>query len=149
MSQPVYIAGVGMTPFMSPKKSAAGSSNPEGDYFDQGVGCYVFGDSAGMLNVCFIRSGLLESPSTTFTTTAALEAQGFTWPTNLFMPVRQIVFWLWDFVNCILELFLAFTRIAKILWVGFSLKISKLPKSFNRGSDWSSSSCLSIRALPE
>jgi sterol carrier protein 2 len=72
--QPVYIAGVGMTPFMSPKKSAAGSSNPEGDYFnqavsacvkalldagityddvDQGVGCYVFGDSAGAQRVFY------------------------------------------------------------------------------------------------
>ncbi|KAI7978437.1 hypothetical protein EIK77_001961, partial [Talaromyces pinophilus] len=64
---PVYVAGVGMTPFQSPKKSAASAANPAGDYFDlavsacvkalldagltyddvdQGVGCYVFGDSA-------------------------------------------------------------------------------------------------------
>jgi sterol carrier protein 2 len=67
MSESVYIAGVGMTPFLSPKKSATSAKNPEGDYFDlavaagvkalldagitfdevdQGVGCYVFGDSA-------------------------------------------------------------------------------------------------------
>ncbi|KAF9888955.1 sterol carrier protein 2 [Aspergillus nanangensis] len=71
---PVYIAGVGMTPFQSPKKSAASSSNPEGDYFnlavsacvkalldagitydevDQGVGSYVFGDSAGAQRVFY------------------------------------------------------------------------------------------------
>ena len=75
MSRPdVYIAGVGMTPFQSPKKSAANTSNPEGDYFnlavsacikalldaginyddvDQGVGCYVFGDSAGAQRVFY------------------------------------------------------------------------------------------------
>lgn len=73
-SSPVYIAGVGMTPFQSPKKSAANASNPEGDYFDlavsagvkalvdsginyddvdQGVGCYVFGDSAGAQRVFY------------------------------------------------------------------------------------------------
>ncbi|KAJ5278669.1 hypothetical protein N7478_004041 [Penicillium angulare] len=73
-SPPVFIAGVGMTPFQSPQKSAANSSNPEGDYFnlaisacvkalldaginyddvDQGVGCYVFGDSAGAQRVFY------------------------------------------------------------------------------------------------
>ncbi|KAI3198393.1 hypothetical protein CBS147311_6419 [Penicillium roqueforti] len=73
-ASPVYIVGVGMTPFQSPKKSAATSSNPEGDYFnlavsacvkalldaginyddvDQGVGCYVFGDSAGAQRVFY------------------------------------------------------------------------------------------------
>lgn len=61
-----FVAGVGMTPFNSPKKSASLASNPDSDYFDlaveagvkalldagitydkvdQGVGCYVFGDS--------------------------------------------------------------------------------------------------------
>ncbi|RMZ83431.1 hypothetical protein DV737_g1595, partial [Chaetothyriales sp. CBS 132003] len=66
MVSSTYIAGVGMTPFNSPKKSAAQSRDPGSDYFDlgveagvkalldagitydevdQGIGCYVFGDS--------------------------------------------------------------------------------------------------------
>jgi sterol carrier protein 2 len=66
MSSKTFVAGVGMTPFKSPKKSASSSRNPDSDYFDlaveaavkalldagvtyddvdSGVGCYVFGDS--------------------------------------------------------------------------------------------------------
>ncbi|KAH8662438.1 putative lipid-transfer protein, mitochondrial precursor [Xylariales sp. PMI_506] len=66
MSKKTFVAGVGMTPFNSPKKSASLASDPDSDYFDlaveagvkalldagltyddvdQGVGCYVFGDS--------------------------------------------------------------------------------------------------------
>jgi sterol carrier protein 2 len=66
MSSATYIAGVGMTPFNSPKKSASLATNPDSDYLDlaveagvkalldagltydsvdQGVGSYVFGDS--------------------------------------------------------------------------------------------------------
>ncbi|KAL2203670.1 putative lipid-transfer protein, mitochondrial precursor [Sarocladium strictum] len=62
----VFVVGVGMTPFKSPKKSAGVSANPGSDYFDlaveagvkalldagitydsvdQGIGCYVYGDS--------------------------------------------------------------------------------------------------------
>lgn len=62
-----YVAGVGMTPFNSPKKSASLTDDPASDYInlaveagvkalldagitydkvDQGIGCYVFGDSA-------------------------------------------------------------------------------------------------------
>lgn len=61
-----FVAGVGMTPFNSPKKSASLAANPESDYLDlaveasvkalldagitydkvdQAIGCYVFGDS--------------------------------------------------------------------------------------------------------
>jgi sterol carrier protein 2 len=61
-----FVAGVGMTPFRSPKKSASQSANPGSDYFDlavetavkalldagliyddvdQGIASYVFGDS--------------------------------------------------------------------------------------------------------
>jgi sterol carrier protein 2 len=61
-----FVVGVGMTPFLSPKKSANLATNPQSDYLDlaveagvkalldagltfdkvdQGVGCYVFGDS--------------------------------------------------------------------------------------------------------
>jgi sterol carrier protein 2 len=66
MSTTTFVAGVGMTPFRSPKKSASQAQNPNSDYFDlavssavkalldagltyddidQGIGCYVFGDS--------------------------------------------------------------------------------------------------------
>ncbi|KAH7347521.1 putative lipid-transfer protein, mitochondrial precursor [Plectosphaerella cucumerina] len=66
MSSATYVAGVGMTPFNSPKKSASLAANPDSDYLDlaveagvkalldagltydsvdQGVGSYVFGDS--------------------------------------------------------------------------------------------------------
>lgn len=66
MAGSTFVAGVGMTPFNSPKKSASLASNPDSDYFDlaveagvkalldagitydkvdQGIGCYVFGDS--------------------------------------------------------------------------------------------------------
>ncbi|KAL7942661.1 hypothetical protein V8C42DRAFT_354766 [Trichoderma barbatum] len=61
-----FVVGVGMTPFLSPKKSASQATNPQSDYLDlaveagvkalldagltydkvdQGIGCYVFGDS--------------------------------------------------------------------------------------------------------
>jgi sterol carrier protein 2 len=67
MLAPTYVVGVGMTPFNSPKKSASQSADPGSDYFnlaveagvkalldagitfdevDQGVGSFVFGDSA-------------------------------------------------------------------------------------------------------
>ncbi|KAI0202329.1 putative lipid-transfer protein, mitochondrial precursor [Astrocystis sublimbata] len=66
MSGKTYVVGVGMTPFNSPKKSASLATNPDSDYLDlaveagvkalldagityddvdQGIGCYVFGDS--------------------------------------------------------------------------------------------------------
>ncbi|KAF0321814.1 nonspecific lipid-transfer protein [Colletotrichum asianum] len=66
MTTPAFVVGVGMTPFNSPKKSASIATNPDSDYFDlgveaavkalldaginydqvdQGIGCYVFGDS--------------------------------------------------------------------------------------------------------
>lgn len=66
MSQSTFVVGVGMTPFNSPKKSASLAANPDSDYLDlgveaavkalldagitydkvdQGIGCYVFGDS--------------------------------------------------------------------------------------------------------
>lgn len=66
MAPPTFIAGVGMTPFRSPKKSASQSANPGSDYFDlaveaavkalldagltyddvdQGIASYLFGDS--------------------------------------------------------------------------------------------------------
>ena len=66
MGTSTFVAGVGMTPFNSPKKSASLASDPASDYFDlaveaavkalldagityddvdQGIGCYVFGDS--------------------------------------------------------------------------------------------------------
>lgn len=66
MASATYVAGVGMTPFNSPKKSASLAVNPDSDYLDlaveagvkalldagltydsvdQGVGSYVFGDS--------------------------------------------------------------------------------------------------------
>ncbi|KAG5746705.1 hypothetical protein H9Q70_010597 [Fusarium xylarioides] len=66
MSPTSFVVGVGMTPFNSPKKSASHAANPEADYLDlgveagvkalldagitydqvdQGIGCYVFGDS--------------------------------------------------------------------------------------------------------
>ena len=66
MSTPTFVAGVGMTPFRSPKKSASQAQNPNSDYFDlavsapvkalldagltyddidQGIGRYVFRDS--------------------------------------------------------------------------------------------------------
>ncbi|KAK6371445.1 hypothetical protein LTS17_008695 [Exophiala oligosperma] len=62
-----YVIGVGLTPFNTPKKSASQSVDPDSDYFDlaveaivkalldagitydevdQGIGCYVYGDSA-------------------------------------------------------------------------------------------------------
>ncbi|KAL7924542.1 hypothetical protein ACQKWADRAFT_319580 [Trichoderma austrokoningii] len=61
-----FVVGVGMTPFLSPKKSANLAASPQSDYLDlaveacvkalldagltfdkvdQGIGCYVFGDS--------------------------------------------------------------------------------------------------------
>ncbi|KAF4914304.1 Non-specific lipid-transfer protein [Colletotrichum fructicola] len=66
MTTPAFVVGVGTTPFNSPKKSASFATNPDSDYFDlgveaavkalldaginydqvdQGIGCYVFGDS--------------------------------------------------------------------------------------------------------
>ncbi|KAF4813231.1 Non-specific lipid-transfer protein [Colletotrichum siamense] len=66
MTTPAFVVGVGMTPFNSPKKSASIATNPDSDYLDlgveaavkalldaginydqvdQGIGCYVFGDS--------------------------------------------------------------------------------------------------------
>ena len=66
MATSTFVVGVGMTPFRSPKKSASQARNPDSYYFDlavesavkalldasityddvdQGVGCYVFGDS--------------------------------------------------------------------------------------------------------
>ncbi|KAI1352391.1 putative lipid-transfer protein, mitochondrial precursor [Xylaria sp. FL0043] len=66
MAGKTYVVGVGMTPFNSPKKSASLATNPQSDYLDlaveagvkalldagvtyddvdQGIGCYVFGDS--------------------------------------------------------------------------------------------------------
>lgn len=66
MATSTFVVGVGMTPFHSPKKSASHARDPGSDYFDlaveagvkalldtgitydevdQGIGCYVYGDS--------------------------------------------------------------------------------------------------------
>lgn len=66
MATSTFVVGVGMTPFHSPRKSASHAQDPGSDYFDlavaagvkalldagitydevdQGIGCYVYGDS--------------------------------------------------------------------------------------------------------
>lgn len=66
MAGSTYVVGVGMTPFQSPKRSAAQATDPGSDYLDlaveagvkalldaglgydevdQGIGCFVYGDS--------------------------------------------------------------------------------------------------------
>ncbi|KAL7956198.1 thiolase-like protein [Trichoderma compactum] len=77
-----FVVGVGMTPFLSPKKSASLAANPQSDYLDlaveagvkalldagltfdkvdQGIGCYVFGDSTCAQRV-FYSLGMTSIP---------------------------------------------------------------------------------------
>jgi sterol carrier protein 2 len=82
MASPTFVVGVGMTPFLSPKRSAAQARDPGSDYLDlaveaavkalvdagitydevdQGIGSYVYGDSTCAQRV-FYSLGMTSIP---------------------------------------------------------------------------------------